>query len=117
MATQVLSDDQIGLFKRDGFLCLRGFYDCERELLPIQRGIHGIIGLVIQKYGLPIEQAPFRAEAFDSGFQELIAIDRGHGYDPAPDYPASHGCMRLPISDAITVFNWLALGDWVDVYY
>jgi hypothetical protein len=39
-----------------------------------------------------------------------------HGYDPAPDYPASHGCMRLPISDAISVFNWLALGDIVDVY-
>jgi hypothetical protein len=40
-----------------------------------------------------------------------------HGYDPAPDYPASHGCMRLPIQDAIPAFNWLALGDWVDVYY
>ena len=40
-----------------------------------------------------------------------------HGYDPAPDYPASHGCMRLPIVDAITAFNWLALGDWVDTYY
>jgi hypothetical protein len=40
-----------------------------------------------------------------------------HGYDPAPDYPASHGCMRLPIVDAISVFDWLALGDWVDVYY
>ena len=40
-----------------------------------------------------------------------------HGYDPAPDYPASHGCMRLPIADAIPAFNWLALGDWVDVYY
>jgi hypothetical protein len=39
-----------------------------------------------------------------------------HGYDPAPSYPASHGCMRLPISDAISAFNWLALGDWVDVY-
>ena len=39
-----------------------------------------------------------------------------HGYDPAPDYPASHGCMRLPISDAISVFDWLALGDVVDVY-
>ena len=39
-----------------------------------------------------------------------------HGYDPAPDYPASHGCMRLPISDAITVFDWLGYGDWVDVY-
>jgi hypothetical protein len=40
-----------------------------------------------------------------------------HGYDPAPDYPASHGCMRLPIVDAITAYNWLALGDYVDVYY
>jgi hypothetical protein len=40
-----------------------------------------------------------------------------HGYDPAPDYPASHGCMRLPIADAIPVYNWLAIGDAVDVYY
>jgi len=40
-----------------------------------------------------------------------------HGYDPAPDYPASHGCIRLPIVDAIPAFNWLALGDWVDTYY
>ena len=40
-----------------------------------------------------------------------------HGYDPAPDYPASHGCMRIPIVDAIPAFNWLALGDWVDTYY
>jgi hypothetical protein len=40
-----------------------------------------------------------------------------HGYDPAPNYPASHGCMRLPITDAIFVYHWLALGDWVDVYY
>lgn len=40
-----------------------------------------------------------------------------HGYDPAPDYPASHGCMRLPIPDAITAYDWLALDDWVDTYY
>lgn len=39
-----------------------------------------------------------------------------HGYDPAPDYPASHGCMRLPISDASSVFGWLGFGDVVDVY-
>jgi len=39
-----------------------------------------------------------------------------HGYDPAPDYPASHGCMRLPITDAISVFDWLAIGDVVDTY-
>ncbi|HLH65245.1 MAG TPA: L,D-transpeptidase [Solirubrobacteraceae bacterium] len=40
-----------------------------------------------------------------------------HGYDPAPDYPASHGCMRLAIADAVSVYNWLAIGDWVDTYY
>jgi hypothetical protein len=40
-----------------------------------------------------------------------------HGYDPAPDYPASHGCLRLPIVDAVSVYNWLDYGNWVDVYY
>jgi hypothetical protein len=40
-----------------------------------------------------------------------------HGFDPAPDYAASHGCMRLPITDAISVWNWLAIGDGVDSYY
>jgi L,D-transpeptidase catalytic domain len=40
-----------------------------------------------------------------------------HGYNPAPDYPASHGCMRVPIQDAISIYNWLAVGNWVDTYY
>jgi hypothetical protein len=40
-----------------------------------------------------------------------------HGYNPAPDYPASHGCMRLPIIDAISVYDWVNYGDWIDVYY
>jgi len=40
-----------------------------------------------------------------------------HGYNPAPDFPASHGCMRVPIQDAISIFNWLAVGNWVDTYY
>jgi hypothetical protein len=40
-----------------------------------------------------------------------------HGFNPAPDYPASHGCMRIPMADAIPVYNWLNFGDGVDVYY
>ena len=51
---------------------------------------------------------------FSSFFTGGYAI---HGYSPAPDYPASHGCMRLPIVDAIPAFNWLGMGDWVDTYY
>jgi hypothetical protein len=50
---------------------------------------------------------------FSSFFYGGYAI---HGYDPAPDYPASHGCLRLPIPDAIDVFNWLDYGVGVDVY-
>jgi hypothetical protein len=51
---------------------------------------------------------------FSSYFYTGYAI---HGYNPAPDYPASHGCMRLPMVDAIFVYNWLNFGDGVDVYY
>ncbi len=40
-----------------------------------------------------------------------------HGYNPAPDYPASHGCMRVPIPDALSIYDWLQIGNWVDVYY
>jgi hypothetical protein len=52
---------------------------------------------------------------YDSNF--FIGGYAIHGYDPAPDYPASHGCMRLPMLDAPSVFSWLQLGDWVDTYY
>lgn len=51
---------------------------------------------------------------FSSFFYGGYAI---HGYDPAPDYPASHGCMRLPMVDAIPAYNWLQVGDGVDTYY
>jgi L,D-transpeptidase catalytic domain len=40
-----------------------------------------------------------------------------HGFNPAPDFPASHGCMRVPIQDAVSIYGWLQIGDWVDVYY
>ena len=40
-----------------------------------------------------------------------------HGFNPAPDYPASHGCMRVPIQDAIFIYHHLTFGNWVDTYY
>ena len=39
-----------------------------------------------------------------------------HGYDPAPDWPASHGCMRTAISVARFIYHWLSVGDAVDTY-
>jgi hypothetical protein len=40
-----------------------------------------------------------------------------HGYFSVPIYPASHGCLRVPIPDARNLFNWITLGTPVDVYY
>ncbi|MBA2513096.1 MAG: L,D-transpeptidase, partial [Solirubrobacterales bacterium] len=33
-----------------------------------------------------------------------------------PAFNASHGCLRLPIPDALRVFNWLRHGDRVITY-
>lgn len=40
-----------------------------------------------------------------------------HGYKSVPTYPASHGCLRVPIPDALSIFNWVHIGDQIDVYY
>jgi lipoprotein-anchoring transpeptidase ErfK/SrfK len=39
-----------------------------------------------------------------------------HGYAEVPVFAASHGCLRIPIPDAISVFRWIKVGDIVDVY-
>ncbi len=40
-----------------------------------------------------------------------------HGYSSVPVYPASHGCLRVPIPDALSLFRWIELGTPVDVYW
>jgi len=40
-----------------------------------------------------------------------------HGYAEVPVYPASHGCLRVPPPDALSIYNWVRLGTPVDVYY
>jgi hypothetical protein len=39
-----------------------------------------------------------------------------HGFDPVPTYNASHGCVRIPIPDAIYIYDRLPIGTEVDVY-
>jgi hypothetical protein len=39
-----------------------------------------------------------------------------HGYPDVPIYAASHGCLRIPIPDAASVFAWARMGEIVDVY-
>jgi peptidoglycan hydrolase-like protein with peptidoglycan-binding domain len=39
-----------------------------------------------------------------------------HGYYDVPVFAASHGCLRVPIPDAATIYGWLSIGDvvWVE---
>jgi peptidoglycan hydrolase-like protein with peptidoglycan-binding domain len=50
---------------------------------------------------------------FTSYFQGGYGI---HGYAEVPTFAASHGCLRTPVPDAVSIFNWISYGDYVDVY-
>jgi hypothetical protein len=39
-----------------------------------------------------------------------------HGYASVPNYPASHGCLRVPIPNAVSIYNWIDLGDPIYTY-
>jgi len=39
-----------------------------------------------------------------------------HGYASVPNYPASHGCLRVPIPNARSIFNWIEIGDTIYSY-
>ena len=39
-----------------------------------------------------------------------------HGYKSVPVYPASHGCFRVPMADAKSIYRWIRMGDRIDVY-
>ena len=39
-----------------------------------------------------------------------------HGYPSVPNYPASHGCLRVPMPDAVSIFDWIRYGTRVDTY-
>ena len=85
-----LTDEQLAAFARDGFLVLPNFYE-RAEVEAVKRGVHSIIGLLIEQHQLAIEQIDFAPGTFDAGYQALIAHDRALGggvYDAAKQIPA-----------------------------
>ena len=99
----MLSQAQCAAFERDGFLVIPGFYD-PNDILAIQRGIHNVIGAVIQRHGLGIMQVPFSADSFDSGYPDLIRADRRFGgevYDLVKEIPAFTRLVGHPAHEAL----------------
>jgi lipoprotein-anchoring transpeptidase ErfK/SrfK len=50
---------------------------------------------------------------FSSYFTGGYAI---HGYESVPAYNASHGCLRVPVPDAVSIYRWVRRGTRVDTY-
>jgi hypothetical protein len=87
-SAKVLTDEQIATFRRDGFINLKGFYDLESDILPIQDGIKMIITMMLEKY---LPDASVEGKQFDDGFLELVRHDRklgGRVYDAVKHLPA-----------------------------
>ena len=76
------------------------------------------------KPSTPTVRGSFRVYSKTPGLQRqgdglLDYFIRGyaiHGYAEVPVFAASHGCLRVPIPDAVSIYRWIRIGDIVDVY-
>jgi hypothetical protein len=91
-------------FGRDGVLVLPGFYDLQTDIEPIRRGIHAVIGQVMQRHGLPDDRPPYDASTFDAGYAALTAANRtwgGEVYDAVKQIPAFVRLVAHPAHEAL----------------
>jgi lipoprotein-anchoring transpeptidase ErfK/SrfK len=74
--------------------------------------------------GTPSDRGHYRFYRRQPGYNAIrmyysVYYNRGeaiHGYSSVPTHPASHGCIRTPISDARSIYNWVSLGMSIYVY-
>ena len=100
----LLSEAQRAEFRETGLLVLPGFYDLRRDIEPVQRGIHGVIGQVMARHGLPDGRPPWDADRFDAGYQHLIATNRAWGgevYDAVKQIPAFLRLVAHPLHERL----------------
>jgi lipoprotein-anchoring transpeptidase ErfK/SrfK len=100
--------------------------DLSRQVIALIQGgkVQRIYPASSGKPSTPTIQGSFRVYSKSAGFNTkgMYYSDyfiRGfaiHGYAEVPVFAASHGCLRIPIPDAISVFRWIKIGDIVDVY-
>lgn len=100
----VISHNQKRQFERDGVLVIKDFYDVEREIVPIQKHIYEIIGLVAKRHGISMRRPPFDGCNFDFSYLEMIGIDRKLGseiYDLVKQIPSFIRLIALEKSEAL----------------
>jgi hypothetical protein len=101
--------------------------DLTRQVLALIEGgkVRRIYPISSGKPSTPTVLGSFRVYSKTPGTNAKGMVDSAyfiggyatHGYPSVPIYPASHGCLRVPIPDARAVFDWMRIGTPVDVYY
>jgi lipoprotein-anchoring transpeptidase ErfK/SrfK len=100
--------------------------DLSRQVVALIRGskVERIYPASSGKPSTPTVRGSFRVYSKLPGFNAkgMYYSDffiRGfaiHGYASVPVFAASHGCLRVPNPDAVSIFRWIKIGDIVDVY-
>src|SRR4051812_32458795 len=79
MKKEVLTTGQLHELRESGFVVLRGFYDLEGDIVPVQRGVHQVVGQVMARNGHPDSRREFLPERFDEGYLDLCRANRAWG--------------------------------------
>jgi lipoprotein-anchoring transpeptidase ErfK/SrfK len=100
--------------------------DLSRQVLALAQGgkVLRIYPMSSGKPSTPTVIGSFRVYSKSPGFNAkgmyfsnyFIRGFAIHGYADVPVFAASHGCLRVPIPDAISIYNWVRIGNIVDVY-
>jgi peptidoglycan hydrolase-like protein with peptidoglycan-binding domain len=100
--------------------------DLSRQVIALARGgkVERIYPISSGKPSTPTVIGSFRVYTKSPGYNAkgmyfsnyFIRGYAIHGYATVPVFAASHGCLRVPIPDAISIYNWLRVGNIVDVY-
>ena len=101
-------------------------FDFSRQVLVLARGgrVERIYHAASGKRSTPTVFGTFSFYRKEPGTNRLGMVSsnyfiRGyaiHGYRSVPTRPASHGCIRVPIPNAVSISRWVALGDRIHVY-
>ena len=100
--------------------------DLSRQVLALIRGgkVQRVYTVSSGKASTPTVLGRFKVYRRDLGTNALGMVNSSyfiggyaiHGYVSVPTFPASHGCVRVPIPNALSIYSWLRIGDRVDVY-
>jgi peptidoglycan hydrolase-like protein with peptidoglycan-binding domain len=101
-------------------------FDWSRQVVVLARGarpvmtVHASSGTpatptVLGSYRFYSKTPGFNSKGmyYSSYFTGGYAI---HGYASVPTFPASHGCIRIPIASAVRAYRWIDIGDPVYTY-